>query len=171
MDLSVLRTLSLLSDFSDMELADLFANAAEQRFTPGSFLCREGDQNGHLYFLLSGEVEVTKKDANGRAHVLAHLSSGTLLGELSWIMGTPCGASLEARQETLTVRLDGATLTRQLQDRSPGAFKLGLSLLKLLASRLMRMNDQFLALQTKNNGHKKSEIERLRERILNDWSF
>lgn len=171
MDLNVLRTLSLLSNFSDTELTDLFANAAEQRFAPRSFLCREGDRNGHLYFLLSGEVEVTKKDAHGRAHALAQLSSGALLGELSWIMGTPCGASLEARQETLAVCLDGTSLTRQLQDRSPGAFKLSLALLKLLASRLLRMNDQFLALQTKTTGHKKSEIERLRERILNDWSF
>lgn len=171
MDLSVLRKFSLLRDFSDLELADLFANATEQRLSAGSFLCHEGEQDGHLYFLVSGEVEVMKKGRDGRPHVLAHLSGGTLLGELSWIMGTPCGASLKARQKTLVVRLDGATLTRQLQERSPGVFKLGMALLKLLASRLMRMNDQFLELQTKTDGHKKSEIERLRERILNDWSF
>ncbi|TMA61195.1 MAG: cyclic nucleotide-binding domain-containing protein [Deltaproteobacteria bacterium] len=116
-------------------------------------------------------MEVTKKGPDGRVQVLAHLSTGTLLGELSWIMSTPCAASLQARQETLVVRLDGATLTRQLQERSPGAFKLGVALLRLLASRLLRMNEQFLELQSKTEGHQKSEIERLRERILHDWSF
>ena len=63
------------------------------------------------------------------------------------------------------------SLTRQLQERSPGAFKLGVALLRLLAGRLLRMNEQFLELQSKTEGHQKSEIERLRERILHDWSF
>jgi SulP family sulfate permease len=172
-DLTALRTFPVLSDFSDMELADLFANASEQQLSPGSFLCREGEQDGHLYFLVSGEVEVTKRDAEGQAHRLAQLSSGTLLGELAWIMGTPCTASVVVRQQAQVVQLDGATLGKQLQARSPGAFKLGVALLRLLASRLMRMNEQFLALDPKTNSisHKKSEIERLRERILHDWSF
>ena len=171
MDLSVLRKFSLLSDFSDAELADLFADATEQRFPPGSFLCREGERDEHLYFLVSGEVEVTKRDRSGQAHVLSQLSGGTLLGELSWITDAPYGASVQARQEALAVCLDGATLSRQLQQRSPGAFKLGVALLRLLASRLVRMNEQVVELHTKANGHKKSEIERLRERILHDWSF
>jgi SulP family sulfate permease len=173
MNLSALRTLPILSAFSDDELADLFANATERQFSTGSFLCREGEKDGHVYFLLSGEVEITKKDAEGHAHVLAHFSKGTLLGELAWIMGTPCTASMQVRQEAQVICLDAETLNEQLQARSPGAFKLGITLLRLLAGRLMRMNDQFLQLQTKTNGigHKKSEIERLRERILQDWSF
>jgi CRP-like cAMP-binding protein len=163
----------LLNDFSDGELVDLFANATEQTFTPGTFLCKEGEQDGHLYFLISGEVEVSKKDSDGNVHALARLSSGTLLGELSWVMGTPCTANLKITQEALAIRLSGATLNQQLQERSPGAFKLSVALLRLLAGRLLRMNEQFLELQTKANGysHKKSEIERLRERIQQDWSF
>ncbi|HXG18905.1 MAG TPA: cyclic nucleotide-binding domain-containing protein [Methylomirabilota bacterium] len=173
MDVSVLRTFPLLNDFTDSELVDLFANAAEQTFPPGSFLCKEGERDGHLYFLISGEVEVSKTDADGHKHTLANLSGGTLLGELSWIMGTPCTANLKAVQNTVTVRLSGDALNKQLQERSPGAFKLSTALLRLLASRLLRMNDQFLQVQIKTNGNgqKKSEIERLRERILHDWSF
>jgi CRP-like cAMP-binding protein len=173
MDFSVLRTFPLLSDFTDGELADLFGNATEQTFPPGSFLCKEGERDGHLHFLISGEVEVSKKDPAGHTHTLANLRGGALVGELSWIMGTPCTANLKTIQHTVTVRLNGDALNRRLQERSPGAFKLSVALLRLLASRLLRMNDQFLELQTKTtgNGHKKSEIERLRERILQDWSF
>lgn len=173
MDLNVLRKLPLISDFSDGELIDLFADATEQQLSPGSFLCREGDHDGHLYFLVHGEVEVSKKDLTGNAHVLATLSDGALLGELSWIMGAPCTASLKALKETFIVRLDGKALSKQLKERSPGAFKLSIALLRLLASRLVRMNNQFLEAQTRPNsgGNKKSEIERLRERILQDWSF
>jgi len=173
MDLNVLRKHPLISDFSDGELIDLFASATEQRLSPGSFLCKEGDHDGHLYFLFHGEVEVTKKDDTGNAHVLATVGDGALLGELSWLTGAPCSASLKVLKDTFTVRLNGEALSKQLQERSPGAFKLSVSLLRLLASRLVRLNDQFLESQARpnGNGNKKSEIERLRERILQDWSF
>lgn len=173
MDLNVLRQLPILSDLSNGELIDLFANASERHLSPGAFLCKEGERDGNLYFLISGEIEVLKKGADGSTHVLASLTTGALLGELSWIMGTPCSASLRARKETSLILLNGNTLTQQLQERSPGAFKLSIALLRLLAGRLMRMNDQFLETQAKPNGNgsKKSEIERLRERILQDWSF
>lgn len=173
MDLAALHRFPLLASFTDEELTDLFENATEHHVQPGTFLCQEGEQDGHLYFLVSGEVEISKKDPAGHRQELARLGSGTLLGELSWIMGTPCTANIEVRQEAFVVQLDGNILTQQLQARSLGAFKLGVTLLRLLAGRLIRMNDQFLELQTKTNGNgsKKSEIERLRERILQDWSF
>jgi CRP-like cAMP-binding protein len=173
MNVSVLRTFPFLSTFSDGELVDLFGQATEQVFPPGTLLSKEGERDDHLYFLLSGEVEIAKKDADGQSHVLARLSGGTLLGELAWVMHTPCTTTIKVLQETSAIRLNGASLAQQMQERSPGAFQLSLALLRLLAGRLLRMNDQFLELQTKanGNGHKKGEIERLRERILQDWSF
>jgi CRP-like cAMP-binding protein len=173
MDFALLRKFSILGSFTDEELSDLFANATVRRLAPGSFLCQEGERDGQLYFLMNGEVAISKRDPDGQSQELARLGGGTLLGELSWIMDTPCSASMEVRQEASIIQLNGDTLNQQLQAHSPGAFKLSLALLKLLASRLMRMNDQFLELQKKTNGNgaKKSEIERLRERILQDWSF
>ncbi len=173
MNFNVLRSFPFLSDFSDEELADLFAHATEQKFSPGAFLCKEGEQDDHLYFLLNGEVAIVKKDAEGKSSVLVRLGSGALLGELAWVLKTPCTTTIKVLQETSAIQLNGAALTQQLQERSPSAFKLSTALLRLLASRLLRMNDQFLALQINANGinHKKGEIERLRERILQDWSF
>jgi len=49
--------------------------------------------------------------------------------------------------------------------------KFNTALLKLLASRLTRMNEQILESQVQLDTQKKGEIERLRERILRDWSF
>src|SRR5712691_377991 len=100
MNLSVVRTFPFLSDFNNEELIDLFAHATEQKFPPGAFLCKEGEWDDHLYFLLSGEVEIAKKAADGYPHVLARLSSGTLLGELAWAMQTPCTTTIKVLQET-----------------------------------------------------------------------
>jgi len=71
----------------------------------------------------------------------------------------------------VVVRLDGAELTRQFRQHSAGVRKFNTALLKLLATRLTRMNEQILESQVQLDTQKKGEIERLRERILRDWSF
>jgi CRP-like cAMP-binding protein len=171
MDLNGLQRFPLLQDFSDTELRELFATASEQRLSAGTFICHEGDPGGSLYFVVSGQVEVSKKAKNGGTHALTQLSDGALLGELSWITGASYGASVQAKQETVVIRLDGTDLARQLQKNSAGAGKFSAALLKLLAGRLTRMNEQVLESQAKLDDQKTGEIERLRERILRDWSF
>ena len=171
MDLNGLQRFPLLQDFSDAELREIFATANEQRLTAGTFICREGEPSGSLYFVVDGQVEISKRAKNGESYVITQLSDGALLGELSWITGTSYGASVQTKQETVVIRLDGAELTRQLQKNSAGAQKFHVALLKLLAGRLTRMNEQVLESQAKLDDQKTGEIERLRERILRDWSF
>jgi hypothetical protein len=78
---------------------------------------------------------------------------------------------VQAKQETVVIRLDGGHVTRQSHNNSAAARKFTAALLKMLAGRLMHMNEQVLDLQVNLEGQKKGEIERLRERILRDWSF
>ncbi len=171
MDLTGLQRFPLLQDFNDTELRELFATASEQRLSTGIFICREGDPGGSLYFVVSGQVEISKKGKDGAPHVITQLNDGALLGELSWITGAAYGASVQAKQETVVIRLDGPDLAQQLQKNSAGAEKFSAALLKLLAGRLTRMNEQVLESQAKLDDQKTGEIEQLRERILRDWSF
>ena len=171
MDLQGLQQFPLLQDFSDTELRELFATAGEQHLSAGTFVCREGEPGGALYFVVSGQVEISKKGKDGEVRVITQLGDGALLGELSWITGASYSASVQAKQETVVVRLDGAELTRQFHQHSAGVRKFNTALLRLLASRLTRMNEQILESQVQLDTQKKGEIERLRERILRDWSF
>ncbi|MGE0822524.1 MAG: cyclic nucleotide-binding domain-containing protein [Candidatus Binatia bacterium] len=171
MELSTLRTFPVLRTLTNAELADLFGAARELHFPPGTVVCHEGAQETDLYFLVLGRLEVAKKNQNGTSLIITQLHSGAIFGELSWILGTPRGATLTAREETFVIRLDGPTLTRQVEERSPGAHKFNMALLRLLASRLAQMNEQILELQSRPEQPKKSEIERLRERMANDWTF
>jgi CRP-like cAMP-binding protein len=170
-DLNGLQRFPLLQDFSDAELRELFATANEQRLPTGTFICREGEPGGVLYFVVSGQVEISKKGKNGTPYVITQLNDGTLLGELSWITGALYSASVQAKQASGVIRLDGIELTRQLQKNSAGAQKFHVAVLKLLAGRLTRMNEQVLELQVNFDDQKTGEIERLRERILREWSF
>lgn len=171
MDFAGLQRFPLLKDFSAAEVRELFAAAVEQRLAPGAFICREGEPGGSLYFVVHGQVEVGKKMQDGTSLAITQLSDGALLGELSWITGAPYSASVQVTQDAIVVRLDGAELTQQLRKNATAGVKFMTALLQLLAGRLARMNDQMLESQTKLDGQKKGEIERLRERILRDWSF
>lgn len=171
MDLNGLQRFSFLQDFSDVELRQLFATATEQRFAAGTFICREGEPGGSLYFVVSGQVEVSKTGKDGSSHPLTQLTDGSLLGELSWITAATYSASVYTTQETIVIRLDGGDVTRQLHDNCAGARKFTVALLKMLAARFMRMNEQVLDLHVNLDGQKKGEIAQLRERIIRDWSF
>lgn len=171
MDLHGLQRFPLLQDFSDTELRELFATASEQHLSAGTLVCQEGDPGGVLYFVVSGQVEVSKKGKDGTPYVITQLGDGTLLGELSWITGASYSASVQAKQETVVIRLDGPQLTRQFQQYSSGAHKFTTALLKLLASRLTHTNELVLESLIQLYTQKKGEIECLRERILRDWSF
>ncbi|MBM4255290.1 MAG: cyclic nucleotide-binding domain-containing protein [Deltaproteobacteria bacterium] len=171
MDFQGLQQFPLLQDFTNAELRDLLATAREQELAAGAFICREGEPGGALYFVVRGQVEVSKKDKEGTPRVITLLGDGTLLGELSWITGASYTATVQAKQDTAVIRLDGRALTLQVQQNSTGAYKFTTALLKLLAGRLLRTNEQVLDSQSQLDTQKKGEIERLRERILRDWSF
>jgi CRP-like cAMP-binding protein len=87
MDLQGLQQFPFLQDFSDIELRELFATAGEEHLSAGTFVCREGEPGGALYFVVSGQVEISKKGKDGEVRVITQLGDGTLLGELSWITG------------------------------------------------------------------------------------
>lgn len=171
MDLNGLQRFPLFQDFTANDLHELLVTAAEQQLAAGTFICREDEPGGTLYFVVSGQVEVSKKGKDGAPYVITQLGDGTLLGELSWITGASYSASVQAKQETVVIRLDGTELTRQFHQNSVGARKFTTALLKLLANRLTRMNEQVLDSQAQLDTQQKGEIERLRERILRDWSF
>jgi len=171
MDLTGLQRFPLLQDFSNPELHELFATADKLHLSAGTFICREGEPGNTLYFVVSGQVEISKKGKNGTTYVITQLNDGALLGELSWITGASYSASVQAKQATGVIRLNGTELTRQLQKNSAGAQKFHVAVLKLLAGRLTRMNEQVLEFQVNFDDQKTGEIERLRERILRDWSF
>lgn len=98
---------------------------------PGTVLFVEGDRDGALYVLVSGEVEILKGDFQ----VNTVSDPGALFGEMSILLNIPHMA---------TVRASKACQVRVIQDgeaflRSNAA--ISFDLLKLMASRLHGVTD------------------------------
>jgi CRP-like cAMP-binding protein/Fe-S-cluster-containing hydrogenase component 2 len=99
-----LRGLEVFSNFSE-EQRDSFLNAYEhdrgicvRRFAPGAIVCRKGEYELDLCFILSGSVELLD-DEEGQRTRIATLGAGRFYGELGALGGLPRTLDIVALEE------------------------------------------------------------------------
>ncbi len=103
--LPVRRNSCTISRMKDM-LA-LSAQLPEVRLSPGDAVVREGDAGGSIWILVSGALHVRK----GTVVVNTINRPGALIGEISVLLGTLCGATVEATAPSiLRYAADGRAL-------------------------------------------------------------
>jgi CRP-like cAMP-binding protein len=125
------------------------AAIAEPRTIPAqSPLFREGDAGDALWVLLEGSVEVVKRDGSGRHQLLATLQAPTVLGEASLLLEDgPRSASALALSDLSLLRVPGAAFRHLLELQDLAALKLSVALARVLALRLVSMNDRLIDAQ------------------------
>lgn len=93
----------------------------------------EGETDTHMYFVLTGAVEVIKGDTGAQPVVLARVGVGDFFGEMSLLLSEPRSATVRAAEDgTRTIRI------------SPGNFdtivrlqpQIAVQMLRVLAQRL-----------------------------------
>lgn len=89
------------------DLLALSAHLPEQRFAAGDVIVREGDAAGSIWVLVSGTLVVRK----GGVAVNTITRPGAIVGEVSALLGTGYGATVEATEPSvLHHAADGAAL-------------------------------------------------------------
>ncbi|MFJ8541534.1 Crp/Fnr family transcriptional regulator [Streptomyces sp. NPDC093586] len=73
---------------------DLLGPGAEVRFELGEVLLREGDDDQHVFLLLSGFAKVTATVENGETSLLAVRAAGDTVGEMADLSGAPRSATV-----------------------------------------------------------------------------
>ena len=143
-----LSSIALFQGLEPAELARIAAIAEPRSLEAESPLFREGEPGDALWVLLQGSVEVLKQDASGQHQVLAVLQAPTVLGEASLLLEDgPRSASALAVSELSLLRIPGAAFRRLLEAQDLAALKLTLVLARVLALRLVQMNDRLIAVQ------------------------
>lgn len=143
-----LSKIPLFQGLEPDELARLAAIAEPRTLEAQAPLFREGEPGDALWVLLKGSVEVLKRDASGHHQVLAALEAPTVLGEASLLLEDgPRSASALAVSELSLLRVPGAAFRRLLDAQDLAALKLTLVLARVLALRLVQMNDRLIAVQ------------------------
>jgi CRP/FNR family cyclic AMP-dependent transcriptional regulator len=127
--------LSQVPIFSRLRTEDLswMAQRAHSRiFPPGEEIIREGDQDGRLFVILRGQVEVVKGRGTCDETSLATLGPTDYFGEMALLDDMVRSATVLARKETLVLELGQSDLRAELERNPSMAFEL----LRMLSQRV-----------------------------------
>ena len=109
----------------------------------GSVIFREGDPGDFIGFVVSGKLEVKKQtEFKGNQLIIALLSSGALVGELSIFDQHKRSATVEAVEDTAMLILTNKSLDALIQQHPYTGIKLLKGLIRILALRLRKATER-----------------------------
>src|SRR5437868_3478181 len=128
-----LENVKLFAELSPDGVAKLGACLETAELPPNEVIVREGASGVVMYIVTSGLVEVRKKDpTTGIDFLVAQLSEGAAVGEMSLLTGKPRSATVTTVQPTVVFTLTRADF-RNLLTQHP---EISLGLARILAERL-----------------------------------
>jgi CRP/FNR family cyclic AMP-dependent transcriptional regulator len=136
------------------EILDYCQGREAKSFKPGDVLIREGGQDGKLYVLIDGQVEVLRKDTQ-----VSYIDEpGSIFGEMSVLLDMPYSATVKALSETKAYVIEDA-IKFMMSDPA-----IAIDVASLLARRLYYTTSYLVDLQQQAAG-KREDLD-LVDRIL-----
>lgn len=174
-----------LADGLDPEDVRRLAEAGELRDVGrGALLIEEGVRGSDLLVVLAGEVEVLKGHEDDQADPvrLVTLEKGTVLGEIGLVLGEPASATVRTTRPSTLFFLGRERFLELVGRGGAAASAITLSLAKILAARLQRMNEEAVELCERYEevlaeaGEAKrsvrgAELARFKDQLLAEWNF
>ncbi|MGR8951468.1 MAG: glutaminase A [Gammaproteobacteria bacterium] len=124
-----------LADFSAEEMALFKSMLTPCSYEKGTYICREGDAGGLVYFILSGKLSVVLPLAHGRSGRIATISAGSAFGEMAMLDRGRRSANVITDENVTCLVLD---YDRLEADPSPLALSIRLKLIRNIGRELTR---------------------------------
>jgi CRP-like cAMP-binding protein len=134
----------LLANFSPEDVAQLSTYGESHHYTPGQTLLTEGEDNGYLYLVLRGKLEVLKEGDDSVKQAIAEIGTNGSLGEMSIFDPGPASATVRAVGDVEVWRITQASLDRLFDSRPKVAYRLVGRICTCLAQRLRALNQKFV---------------------------
>lgn len=128
------KVLFILGELSDEDIDWLIKAGVREEVAAGTVLIYEGKPVDALYILLDGTLVVTISALEGRQ--IARLSSGDVVGEMSFVDARPPSATVQTLEQSLVLAVPRTALTEKLQQDIGFASRFYRALAILLSSRL-----------------------------------
>ena len=138
--LAVISSSPLFEMLSSTELAHLSELAEQRSYAVGEPVFEEGELGDSLFVIVSGEVEVFRREPSGRTRVLATLSPPEFFGEMSLIDKEYRSASVRARTDAQLLQLSAEQLTQFRQTYRDGFTFIVINIARVLSARLRDAN-------------------------------
>jgi CRP-like cAMP-binding protein len=118
-----------------------------RRYDKGEIIFREGEPGDFICFLCSGKVEVKKETKfKGKQIILALISKGSFIGELSIIDGNPCSATAVACADSQVLLLLQSNFDSFVEKYPIIGLKLLRGIARILSLRLRQSAERLAAI-------------------------
>jgi bacteriocin-type transport-associated protein len=128
------KVLFILRELEDSDVDWLIQTGQRQQVTPGTVLIHEGQPVDTLYILLAGALVVSISALEGRQ--IARLSTGEVVGEMSFIDSHPPSATVQTLEESVVLAISRKQLAEKLRQDVGFAARFYRALAILLSHRL-----------------------------------
>lgn len=133
------RKLPLFADLSLADVEQVCRSAKRLEVPAGEVVIEEGASGDSVYVVLSGELEITKRDGE-RQVVLARRRTGESVGEMSLLERTPRTASVRALRDSELLEISPESF-RTMLEASPA---MATTVLRTIAGRLRSTEAQLM---------------------------
>jgi CRP-like cAMP-binding protein len=127
-------------------LAELAGTMQGLEFSPGSFVCTEGELGDEMFIVAEGVVDVVISTGDDRVEPLAALEPGDAFGMVALLDDRPRMASCIARSQVAALSLPKKRWGELIRANSPGGSALRGALIRCLADQLSFANAQLAQL-------------------------
>ena len=124
----------------DPEDSKALISEGEWLLAEDELVAKEGAEQQFLYMIVSGSVELTKRDEKGKQQTIANLGTGETFGEVAFLRGHIASATSETRGLCILWRMNHDQLLEFIGSHGSIAGQLCLNLAGLLADRLLKEN-------------------------------
>ena len=142
--LAVLAESPLFEMLSKEELEYASDLSRPRKFSAGQQIFEEGELGDSLYVIVSGTVEVLRKDASGAQRTISVLGPPMFFGEMSLIDKEYRSATVRARSDTDVLQVTAENLAAFRKQHRDGFTFLVINIARVLSSRLRESNSKLV---------------------------
>ncbi len=121
-NLELIRRVPLFSMLTPSQAESVSEAVIKRRFKRGELIVEQGKKSNALFIILTGRARVLTTDTRGREVILANLSPGDYIGEMSLIDNEPHSASVRAEVQTDVLMLGRVEFARCLPENTSMAY-------------------------------------------------
>lgn len=143
LDPQTLRRFSLFAPLEENDLIPLMPHFRTRHYRKGQILFIEGEIGSQVFFVLSGQIKLSKTLPNGNEQILDWCGSYDSLAEILLIEPGSYPATAEAVQDSTLLVLNNDGMPKLLENHP----RLAVALIRTLSKRL-RMNQEFIRVLT-----------------------
>ena len=142
----ILKNSELFRDLSDSETELVSRCMKEKTIEAGDFIVQEGTQAYSLFLVVSGSVEIVKKNALGEEPHVSELTPGTIFGEQSMLNRWKRTAGVKAHENVKLLEWEYDDLEKLATENSALGVKLYRAIAKSLTEKLKRSTEDLVSL-------------------------